>query len=76
MERMMIVMIALVAIVAVGGLLYIGVHQAPGIVPVFIQGPVLQGAEGSSASSAPGQIRFTTAPISASAGGQVKFSMK
>ncbi len=77
MERIMVVMIALVAIVAVGGLLYIGVQNAPEITPVFIRGPMLQApAEGPSASTAPGQIRFSVAPPSDSATGQVKFEMK
>ena len=77
MERIMVVMIALVAIVAVGGLLYIGVQNAPEITPVFVQGPMLQApVTGPSVSTEPGQIKFTMAPPSASAGGQVKFSMK
>jgi len=77
MERIMIIMIALVAIVAVGGLLYIGVHEAPQITPVFVQGPMIQhDAEMPSVSSEPGQIKFTVAPPSDSAGGKISFSMK
>ena len=75
----MVIMIALVAIVAVGGLLYIGVNQAPEVIPVFVQGPVLEAPgvpPGTVLGQAGGQIRFSVAPISDSAGGQIKFSMK
>lgn len=78
MERIMVIMIALVAIVAVGGLLYIGVQNSPQITPVFVQGPMLEAPdfEGPSVSSEPGQIKFTMAPPSDSAGGKISFSMK
>lgn len=76
MERTMLIMIAIVAIVAIGGLLYIGVNQAPEVIPVFIEGPSMQKAQGQSASTEPGQIKFSVAPISDSASGQIKFSMK
>ena len=76
MERIMVIMIALVAIVAVGGLLYIGVQNAPEITPVFIRGPMLEAPQMPSASTAPGQIKFSVAPPSDSATGQVKFKMK
>ncbi|MBW3002230.1 hypothetical protein KY338_03665 [Candidatus Woesearchaeota archaeon] len=78
MERMMVVLIALVAIVAVGGLLYIGVHKAPEITPVFVQGHVLEAPDISmpSDSTDVGQIKFTIAPPSDSATGKISFEMK
>lgn len=76
MERIMVIMIALVAIVAVGGLLYVGVHKAPQI-PVFVQGPMIQpDSEMPSVSTEPGQIKFSVANPSDSTTGQVKFNLK
>ena len=78
MERIMLIMIVAVALVAIGGLLFVGVQQAPQIMPVFMEQPVMtqQVAPGTVLGQAGGQITFKVAPITDSAGGQIKFSMK
>lgn len=79
MERIMLIMIVAVALVAIGGLLFVGVQQAPEIVPVFMEQPVMEStgvAPGTVLGQAGGQIKFQVAPITDSAGGQIKFSMK
>lgn len=78
MERIMLIMIVAVALVAIGGLLFVGVQQAPQMMPVFLEQPVMtqEIAPGTVLGQASGQIRFQVAPISDSTGGQIKFSMK
>lgn len=77
MEKTMLIMIVVVALVAIGGLLYMGLGDAPDTVPVFVQQPSAQSMyEKPSVSTEPGQITFSLAKQSDSAGGQVRFSMK
>lgn len=78
MERIMLIMIVAVALVAIGGLLFVGVQQAPEMVPIFVE-PTMEAPSipaGTVLGQAGGQIKFKVAPISDSAGGQIKFSMK
>ena len=75
MEKTMLIMIVIVAIVAIGGLLYINSDKSD-IVPVFVESPSAPTTQvGPSVSTEPGQITFTVAKPSASAGGQIKFDV-
>ena len=79
MERIMLIMIVAVALVAIGGLLFVGVQQAPEIVPVFMNEPTMEMPSippGTVLGQGSGQIRFTMAPQSDSATGKIAFSMK
>ena|GEM_PF-4777907 len=78
MEKTMLIMIALVAVIAIGGLLYISYQKAPEITPVFVKGPVMEapGTLMPSDTTAPGQIKMTFANPSDTAGGKIKFSFK
>jgi len=75
MEKTMLIMIVIVAIVAVGGLLYIGSQKAPTIVPVVTEGPSMQASPVPDTDSASGQIKFSVLPTN-QATGKIAFSMK
>ena len=75
MERTMLIMIVIVAIVAIGGLLYIGSQKAPTIVPVVMEGPSMQADYVKDSDSASGQIKFSVKPMN-EATGKFTFSMK
>ena len=73
MEKTMLIMIVIVAIVAVSGLIYIGSQKAPVIIPVVMEGPSMEPVKDTD--SASGQIRFTVKPMN-KATGKLTFSMK
>ena len=79
MEKTMLIMIVIVALVAIGGLLYIGMGKSD-VAPVFVESPSMQAPAkapaGTVVGKAGGQIRFKVVPITDSAGGQIRFSMK
>ncbi|MBW2986052.1 hypothetical protein KY333_01650 [Candidatus Woesearchaeota archaeon] len=76
MEKTMLIMIVIVAIVAIGGLLYINSDKSD-VAPVFVESPSAPAkAPADVLGSAGGQIRFKVVPVTDSAGGQIKFSMK
>jgi hypothetical protein len=77
MEKSILIMIVIVAIVAIGGLLYIGLDSAPQLIPVFVEGPSVDSpAPGTVLGKAGGQIKFSVAPASDSVTGQIRFSFK
>ena len=75
MEKTMLIMIVIVAIVAIGGLLYIGSQRAPVIVPVVTEGPSMQAEPAKVTDSASGLIKFSVLPTN-QATGKFAFSMK
>lgn len=76
----MLIMIVIVALVAIGGLLYIGMGKSSDVAPVFVEKPAMETPtkipSGTVLGKAGGQIRFQVVPVTDSAGGQVKFSTK
>ena len=78
MEKSILIMIVIVAIVAIGGLIYIGLEAAPNIIPVFVKSAEVSSGplQDTAFAEGKGTMRFNVAPPSAVAKGKFTFSVK